>query len=100
MYHQDWALATTLMRPLRLFSDEDMSKELVFTTRNYGSVKRVFIVCEQDKLADKDGLISWMIKKNPPHQVVEIEGSDHMVMMSKPIELCHHLLHIASVYDI
>ncbi|KAL5788426.1 hypothetical protein ACOSP7_005375 [Xanthoceras sorbifolium] len=92
---QDWALATTLMRPLRLFSEEDMSRELVLSWENYGSVKRVFIVSDEDMVADKD-FVWWMIKKNPPHQVVEIKGSDHMVMMSKPRQLWTHLLDIAS----
>ncbi|KAK4848028.1 hypothetical protein QYF36_008349 [Acer negundo] len=94
---QDWALATTLMRPLRLFSEEDMSRELVLSRENYGYVKRVFIVPEKDMVLEKD-LALWMIKRNPPHQVVEIKGSDHMVMMSKPTQLWVHLLEIATKY--
>ncbi|KAK4848142.1 hypothetical protein QYF36_009765 [Acer negundo] len=94
---QDWALATTLMRPVRLFSEEDISRELVLSRENYGYVKRVFIVSEKDMVLEKD-LALWMIKRNPPHQVVEIKGSDHMVMMSKPTQLWVHLIEIATKY--
>ncbi|KAJ4716381.1 salicylic acid-binding protein 2-like [Melia azedarach] len=94
---EDWALATMLMRPLRLFSDEDMSRELVLTREKYGSVKRVFIISEKDLVSEKD-FVFWMINKNPPHQVEEIKGSDHMVIMSKPLEVWTHLLSIAKNY--
>lgn len=79
-----------------MFSDEDMSRELVFSER-YASVKRIFIIAEQDKLLKKDFQL-WMIKMNPPDGVEEIEGADHMVMMSKPIELWVRLLAIAEKY--
>ncbi|CAK9153121.1 unnamed protein product [Ilex paraguariensis] len=37
----------------------------------------------------------WMIDRNPPTEVRKITGSDHMVMMCKPIELSVHLHDIA-----
>ncbi|XP_022762129.1 salicylic acid-binding protein 2-like [Durio zibethinus] len=95
---EDWALASMLMRPLRLYSVEDMSRELVLSKKKYGSVNRVFIISEKD-MVSKEDLVQWMIQKNPPHQVEEIKGSDHMVMMSKPIQLCNLLVCIALKYN-
>ena len=95
---QDLTLATLLLRPLRLFRDEDLSKQLMLSFENYGSVKRVYIISEKDKVARRD-LQLWMIERNPPNDVVEIKGSDHMVMMSKPIELWAHLQGIAEKYS-
>ncbi|KAJ9704934.1 hypothetical protein PVL29_003135 [Vitis rotundifolia] len=94
---EDLALGTVLMRPVRLFSEEDKSNELVLS-KKYASVKRVFIISEEDKLVKKDFQL-WMIEKNPPDAVKEIKGSDHMVMMSKPKELWVHLQAIAEKYS-
>lgn len=94
---QDLALATTLVRPLYLYTDEDMSKELILSQNNYGSVNRVFIISNEDKVVTRE-IQEWMIEMNPTDEVKEIEGSDHMVMMSKPVELFIHLLHIAEKY--
>ncbi|KAJ9135598.1 hypothetical protein P3X46_032764 [Hevea brasiliensis] len=91
---EDYELAITLVRPLRLFSEEDMAKEIVLTTENYGSVRRIFLISEKDEVSKKDFQL-WMIQRNPPNEVIEILGSDHMLMMSKPIELWGHLLSIA-----
>ncbi|GMY05945.1 salicylic acid-binding protein 2-like [Fagus crenata] len=95
---EDLTLATFLLRPLRLFSDEDLAKQLMISTEKYGSVKRVYIISEKDKVARRD-LQLWMIERNPPNDVVEIKESDHMVMMSKPIELWGHLQGIAEKYS-
>ncbi|CAK9315826.1 unnamed protein product [Citrullus colocynthis] len=81
---EDLTLATLLMRPVPLFSEKDMSNELKLSEENYGSVKRVFVMSEKDL--------------NPPDRVVKIEGSDHMVMISKPLELWAHLELIAQYY--
>ncbi|OMO74181.1 polyneuridine-aldehyde esterase [Corchorus capsularis] len=94
---QDWTLASMLMRPIRLYSVEDMSRELVLSEKKYGSVNRVFIISENDMISTKD-LVWWMIHENPPHQVEEVKGSDHMVMMSQPIQLSNLLLTIAVKY--
>lgn len=83
---KDLTLATMLVRPIYLYREEDMSKEIVLTTRQYGSVRRVYIRPDQDKVTKPD-VERWMIEKNPPERVEEIRGSDHMVMMSKPVEL-------------
>ncbi|KAI6701272.1 hypothetical protein NL676_015596 [Syzygium grande] len=92
---QDWTLANTLVRPQRLFSDEDLTREITLSDQNYGSVRRVAVISEDDKLVDKDFML-WMIERNPPDQVLEIKGSDHMVMMSKPTQLLALLQHVAN----
>ncbi|KAF8013644.1 hypothetical protein BT93_I1490 [Corymbia citriodora subsp. variegata] len=96
---QDWTLANMLMRPQRLFSDEDLTREITLSERNYGSVRRVAVISEDDKLIEKDFML-WMIERNPPDQVLEVKGSDHMVMMSKPAQLLALLQHIANATHI
>ena len=64
-----------------MFSDEDLAKQLMLSTEKYGSVKRVYIISEKDKVARRD-LQLWMIERNPPNDVVEIKESDHMVIVN------------------
>nr|XP_025623068.1 methylesterase 3-like isoform X2 [Arachis hypogaea] len=98
MYQMDWNLATTLVRPLKLFSNKDITKVLTLSHTKYSSVSRIFVVSEKD-LVVSPNLQRWMIEHNPPNRVVEIAGSDHMIMMSKPIDLCLQLQSIAANYD-
>lgn len=93
---QDIELATVLLRPGSFFLD-DLSNNMVLTEANYGSVRRAFIVCKQDKAMVED-YQRWMIKRCPGAEVKEIDGADHMVMLSKPRELCNLLLEIADEY--
>lgn len=94
---EDLTLANMLLRPLRLFSDEDMSRQITLSQKNYGSVRRIVVLSEEDKLVPKD-LVEWMIRHNPPDEVLKVKGSDHMVMMSKPAELGAILQKTASKY--
>ncbi|XVF17753.1 hypothetical protein REPUB_Repub10bG0150800 [Reevesia pubescens] len=91
---EDLTLATMLARPFVAASTE----EIVLTREKYGSVRRVYIVCNKDKVTDED-FQRWMIEKNPPDEVMLISDSDHMVMFSKPRELCSCLEEIAEKYD-
>ncbi|XP_006346534.1 salicylic acid-binding protein 2-like [Solanum tuberosum] len=95
---QDWALATTLVRPIYFFSLNDVSKEIVLSNKKYGSVRRAYIVAAEDKVLKKK-FQQLMIEKNPPDEVKEISGSDHMPMMSKPLQLFTHLTRIANKYS-
>lgn len=79
-------MATTLVRPLYLYSVEDVAKEIALSSKRYGSVRRVFIIAAKDKFLKKE-FQRQMIEKNPPDEVKEIEDSDHMVMMSNPLQL-------------
>lgn len=73
--------------------------DLVFTTERYGLVKRAFVMTEKDLMA-KRKFQMWMIENNPPDIVVEIKGSDHMAMTSKPLELAHQLRRIAHHFSL
>ncbi|KAF3605639.1 hypothetical protein DY000_02049984 [Brassica cretica] len=90
----DVELAGALVRPQRLFSNEDTDTSLVLTRERYGSVNRIFVVSEKDKTLMKEFQL-WMIKNNPPNHVEHIQDSDHMVMISKPLDLGDRLLSLA-----
>ena len=64
----------------------------------YGSVRRVYIVCDQDNIMKED-FQRWMIENNPTDEVKVITSFDHMVMFSKPKELCSCLQEIAGKYS-
>ncbi|KAK6805747.1 hypothetical protein RDI58_003532 [Solanum bulbocastanum] len=98
IYTKDLTLATTLVRPFYLYSAEDVSKEIVLSSKRYGSVRRVFIVAPENNALKKE-FQQWMIEKNPPDEVEEIEGSDHATMMSKPQQLFTTLLSVANKYS-
>ncbi|XP_030975527.1 salicylic acid-binding protein 2-like [Quercus lobata] len=93
---EDFELAMTLARPGSLFLD-DLSKAKNFSNEGYGSVPQVYVVCDQD-LGIPVEFQRWMIKNGVPKEVMEINGADHMAMLSKPDELCHCLLETAHKY--
>ncbi|XP_047261976.1 methyl jasmonate esterase 1-like [Capsicum annuum] len=99
---EDLTMATKLVRPLYLYPAEGISKklvkiELVLLRKRYRSVRRVYIIAVESKGLTKE-FQRWMIENNPPDEVEEISGSDHMVMMSKPEQLLTTLLRIANSY--
>ncbi|CAL9108396.1 unnamed protein product [Musa textilis] len=93
---EDLTLGTLLVRPGSWFLG-DLLRDGIVTEEKYGSVRRAFIVCKED-LAMTEGFQRWMIQASPGAQVAEIEGADHMVMLSKPAALCKLLLDIAARY--
>ncbi|CAL5324716.1 unnamed protein product [Camellia sinensis] len=96
---QDLTLATLLVRPYPIYHDEgEVLKETALTKDNYGSVRRVYVVIEEDNII-KEKYQRWMIENNPTDEVKVIPGSDHMVMISKPQELCSCLQEIAGTYS-
>ncbi|XP_060970473.1 methylesterase 10 [Cannabis sativa] len=82
-------LAKMLVRPTRLYM-EDFDKENLLSESKFGSVKKVYILCEEDEVM-KEEFQRWMIEiSDPPltnEQVILIKGADHMVMLSKPYQL-------------
>ncbi|XP_010921789.2 esterase PIR7B isoform X2 [Elaeis guineensis] len=86
----------TGVRPGIWLQDDPTSGDMV-TKENYGSVSRVFISCKEDLCLEED-FQHWMIAESPGVEVKEIEAADHMVMLSKPKELCNLLLEIANNY--
>ena len=90
---QDLELANMLIRPSGLYM-EDFSKEKMLSEAKFGSVRRVFIVCEDDQVM-KQEFQRWMIENNQPEEVILIREADHMVMISNPNKLCQCLLKVA-----
>ncbi|GMN29891.1 hypothetical protein TIFTF001_002611 [Ficus carica] len=93
---QSLELAKTLARPGKLFR-EDLSRAKNFSKDTYGSVPRVYAVCDGDKLMP-EYFQRWMIEHSGVSEVIEIRGADHMPMFSKPQELCDSLVKIALKY--
>ncbi|CDP19580.1 unnamed protein product [Coffea canephora] len=93
---EDLELAKMLAMPASNFL-EDLAKAKPFSPERYGSVKRAYIVCKEDKICPLD-FQRWLIQNIGVTEVKEIKDADHMVMLSKPQELCQNLLEIASNY--
>lgn len=93
---QDIELAKMLMRPSGLFVEE-MSKEFLLSEEKYGSVRRVYVVCEGDQVMEEE-FQSFLINNSPPQQVKSIKEAGHMVMLSKAQEICVCLQEIAEDY--
>lgn len=91
---QDVTLATALERPVRAFDVFKSMSELKLTREKYGSVKRAFVVSEDDKMIP-EGIVELMLLLNEPDLVSKIKASDHMVMASKPHDLAQQLHTIA-----
>ncbi|KAJ6740249.1 hypothetical protein OIU79_000393 [Salix purpurea] len=75
-------------------SSLETEKVVVVTKEKYGSVRRIYIVCDEEN----DPKQTWMIENNPVDEVMVISDSDHMAMFSKPQELCSCLLDIGDRY--
>ncbi|KAK1363663.1 Polyneuridine-aldehyde esterase [Heracleum sosnowskyi] len=95
---EDLTLATMLVRPHSSQADANASEIVMASKEKYGSVRRVYIVADQDILLPEE-IQRWMIQLNPPDEVKVIQGSDHMTMFSKPQELSSFLLAIAQQYS-
>ncbi|XP_051117774.1 methyl jasmonate esterase 1-like [Andrographis paniculata] len=95
---EDLTLARLLVRPAPHYEEIlSPSTKTALTDENYGRVRRAYIVCPEDKVM-KEEIQRWLIEENPPDEVRVIDGSDHMVMMSKPEELSSFLMEIAAKY--
>ncbi|KAM7498050.1 hypothetical protein LguiA_022464 [Lonicera macranthoides] len=94
---EDLTLALTLARPCPIYRDAISLKEASLSKQNYGSVHRAYIVCVSDFIITKETQRS-MIQNYPPDLVKEINDSDHMVMFSKPQDLCSSLEEITAKY--
>ncbi|PRQ47825.1 putative 3-oxolaurate decarboxylase [Rosa chinensis] len=91
---EDLTLGLSLVRFSPLYN-YDLIK---LTEEKYGSVPRIFIAADQDHAIVLD-VQNFMIKNNPPNEVKVINGADHMVMLSRPVELFSHLQNIAEKYS-
>ncbi|WOL11829.1 putative esterase PIR7A [Canna indica] len=94
---EDLAMAAALMRPASCFL-HDVDEQTKLTEEKYGAGRRVYVVCKEDKSMTEE-FQRWMVKRSPPAEVREIEGADHMVMLSRPGELLRLLLDIVDEDD-
>ncbi|KAE8699982.1 putative Methyl esterase 10 [Hibiscus syriacus] len=94
---EDIELALTLQRQGKWFI-KDLSDESLLSEEKFGSVDRVYIVCEDDLLM-KHSLQKWYIENSPTADVKFIAGADHMPMFSKPHEVCKFLQEVAARYN-
>lgn len=96
LFLKDLDLAKALIRPGSLFIN-DLSKSDKFSDERYGSVPRVYVVCNEDKGIPEE-FQRWMIENFEVNDVMEIKDADHMAMFSKPQELFNCLSQIANKY--
>ncbi|TVU36793.1 hypothetical protein EJB05_18740, partial [Eragrostis curvula] len=95
---QDLALAKAMVRPSRWFLSDAVMKGNVLTAERYGSVRRVYIVAEDDATWSTEfqrRMASW----NPGTETWGLQEADHMPMFSKPRELSEVLVEIADKYS-
>ncbi|KAG5614737.1 hypothetical protein H5410_014561 [Solanum commersonii] len=95
---QDLTLATYLVRPVPLFDESVLLTNTTLLKEKYGSVHRVYVVCDKDRVLKEEQFQRWLIKNNPPDEVQMIHDAGHMVMFSKPRELCSCLVMISQKY--
>ncbi|XVF61888.1 hypothetical protein PTKIN_Ptkin08bG0170600 [Pterospermum kingtungense] len=93
---EDLELAKALIRPGSLFVN-DLSKSDKFSNERYGSVPKVYVVCNKDE-GIPETFQRWMIENFEVNDVMEIKDADHMAMFSKPQELFNCLSDIAKKY--
>jgi pimeloyl-ACP methyl ester carboxylesterase len=93
---QDLTLGASLMRVSSYFV-EDLQLQPPYSEDRYGSVRKVYIVGKDD-LAIIEAYQRWMIENNPVQEVKELNGADHMSMLSRPDELAQCLADIAEKY--
>ncbi|KAK1588183.1 hypothetical protein Q3G72_020612 [Acer saccharum] len=91
---EDLELGKMLVRPTGLFV-EDFSKEGMLTKEKFGSVNRVFVFCKEDEVITEE-FQQMMIDNYHPKETKIIHGAGHMVMFSKPRQLCQILQDVAN----
>ncbi|XP_074381396.1 methyl jasmonate esterase 1-like [Apium graveolens] len=97
---EDLTLASMLVRPhpLKINYDTISLEETKVTKERFGSVRRVYVIADQDIIHPEE-FQRWMIELNPPDEVRVITGSDHMIMICKPQELCICLEEVSLQYN-
>nr|GEU31581.1 salicylic acid-binding protein 2-like [Tanacetum cinerariifolium] len=91
---EDQELGKILLRPGSLFL-KDMPNTKEFTEDRFSSVRRVFVITDEDKILNED-YQKWMIDNNPVDEVKELKSVDHMPMLCDPKQLTVCLLDIVN----
>lgn len=76
---------------------EDLQLQQPFSKERYGSVRKIYVVCKQDQTLPVE-FQKWMVTNSPADEVKEIDGADHMAMLSTPDELVKCIVDIAERY--
>lgn len=93
---EDLALATMLVRPGGFFL-EDMNKDSLLTQNKYGSIRRVYVVCEGDEVMSEE-FQRFIVNDSPPDEIKSVPGAGHMIMLSKSQDLSLYLQEIMDRY--
>ncbi|GLT49960.1 hypothetical protein SLA2020_234800 [Shorea laevis] len=80
---EDLELAETLIRPGSLFI-QDPVKAHEFSNEGYGSARRAYVVCNEDKAIPEE-FQRWMIENSPVNDMMEIKDADHIAMLSSQV---------------
>ncbi|CAN0920291.1 Methyl jasmonate esterase 1 [Linum grandiflorum] len=92
---EDLELGLLLVRPTPVFDQEQAAIDTRVTKEKYGSIPRVFVVCDGEQ---KGAFQMWQVENNPPNEHILIEDSDHMIMLSRPGPLVDYILKVAAKY--
>lgn len=93
---EDLEVAAEKVRPGPM-SYQVVSGRLHHSADRYGTVPRVFIMCEKD-LVIRLPSAERMVKLNPPKEVIRLPHADHMPFVSVTKDLHYHLADIAQRY--
>ncbi|CAA7033194.1 unnamed protein product [Microthlaspi erraticum] len=93
---EDAELTLLVKRPGSLFINELKRREK-FSEERYGSVPRAYIVCKDDKALTEE-YQRWMIGNYSVDFVSDIEGADHIPMISQPELLSERILEIGQKF--
>ncbi|KAG2561807.1 hypothetical protein PVAP13_8KG123601 [Panicum virgatum] len=77
---------------------EDLQLMEALSMDCYGSVRKVYIVCKQDRTLSEE-FQRWMVSNNPVDEVKEIDGADHMAMLSAPDDIVQCIVDIVAKYN-
>nr|CAB3491490.1 unnamed protein product [Digitaria exilis] len=94
---EDITLAKSVMRVGSMFL-EDLQVMEPFSKDRYGSVHKVYIIGNQDRALPEE-FQRWMVSNNPVDEVKEIDGADHMAMLSTPDEVVQCIVDITEKYS-
>lgn len=59
-------------------------------------MRRIFVISKEDK-GILEAYARWMIENSGVQEVKEVEGADHMTMLSQPQRLCDCLVEVANM---
>ncbi|CAN6371798.1 unnamed protein product [Urochloa humidicola] len=94
---EDITLAKSLMRVGSAFL-EDLRVQPPHSKDRYGSVRKVYVACRQDRTIPEE-FQRWMVSNNPVDEVKEIDGADHMAMLSAPDDVVRCIVDIVEKYN-